>query len=156
MKNKKTLAAIVGAGAAASLFILTPSFEGTVTKTYKDLGGVLTYCAGATEDAQWGKTYTHEECKEQLDYDLARHAEGMMKCIKVELTEGQKVAFVDLTFNIGVGNFCLSTVARKANLGDVKGSCEAILMWNKVQGKEIRGLTRRRMAERDICLTKPK
>lgn len=151
-KNRKPLAAIVGVSAAAALFYLTPSFEGTVYKTYKDLGGVLTYCTGATEDAQWGKTYTQEECKAQLDYDLARHAEGMMQCVKVELTEGQKVAFVDLTFNIGVGNFCRSTVARKANQGDVKGSCEAIMMWNKVQGKEIRGLTRRRIAERDICL----
>jgi lysozyme len=154
MKNKKTLAAILGsATAAAALYGLTPSYEGTVYKTYKDMGGVLTYCTGATEDAQWGKTYTKEECIAQLDYDLARHAEGMLACTKAPLTEGQKIAFTDFTFNVGVSAYCSSTVARKANAGDVKGSCDALLMWNKVNGKPVNGLTRRREEERKICLT---
>lgn len=154
MKNKKTLAAIIGISAAAAVLKLTPLFEGTVNKTYKDIGGVLTYCTGATENAQWGKTYTNEECKAQLDKDLASHAAGMMSCIKVPLTEGQKIAFTDTTYNIGVGNFCGSSMARKANLGDVKGSCDSLLLWNKVKGKEIRGLTNRRVIVRRICLQK--
>lgn len=150
--KKKTLAVILGsASAAAALYGLTPKFEGTVYKTYKDLGGVLTYCTGATEDAQWGKTYTKEECVAQLDYDLARHAEGMMACIKVPLTEGQKIAFTDFTFNAGVGAFCSSSMARRANAGDIKGSCDALLMWDKVNGKPVRGLTNRRQEERKIC-----
>jgi len=152
-KNKKTLAAILGSvTAAAALYSFTPKHEETVLKTYKDLGGVLTYCTGATEDAQWGKTYTKEECVAQLDYDLARHAEGMLKCTKVPLTEGQKIAFTDFTFNVGVSAYCSSTVARKANAGDVRGSCEALLMWDKVNGKPVRGLTKRRQEERKICL----
>lgn len=150
--NKKSLAAILGsATAAAALMTITPKFEGTVYKTYKDVGGVLTYCTGATEDAQWGKTYTPDECKAQLDYDLARHAEGMMSCVKVPLTEGQKIAFTDFTFNAGVSAFCGSSMARKANQGDVMGSCAALSMWDKVQGKPVRGLTIRRAEERKIC-----
>jgi len=151
--KKKTLAVILGSvTAAAALYGLTPKHEGTVLKTYKDMGGVLTYCTGATEDAQWGKTYTKEECRAQLDYDLARHAEGMLKCTKVPLTEGQKIAFTDFTFNVGVSAYCSSTVARKANQGDVKGSCDALLMWDKVNGKPVKGLTNRRQEERKICL----
>jgi len=172
------LAGIVGVAAAAALFELTPNFEGTELTTYRDLGGVLTYCTGATEDAQWGKTYTPEQCRAQLDHDLARHALGIARCVPlVSMTDGQRVAFVDAAYNIGVGNFCGSSMARRANAGDLAGACDALLAWNKVKiwrpvigpdgkpvkgadGKvvmrqvleEVRGLTRRRAAERELCM----
>lgn len=68
------------------------------------------------------------------------------------MTDGQKVAFVDAAYNIGVGAFCGSSMARRATAGDMVGACDALLMWNKVDGKEVRGLTRRRAAERELCL----
>lgn len=88
-RPSKPLAAIVGTAAAAGLLAIVPKFEGTKLTTYRDPIGVLTYCTGATEDAQWGKTYSPAECREQLDRDLARHAEGVMACIKAPLTAGQ-------------------------------------------------------------------
>lgn len=132
--------------------VLTPKWEGTELKTYRDMGGVLTYCTGATENAQWGKTYTPVECRAQLDRDLARHAEGMMACITRPMTDGQRIAYTDTTFNIGISAFCSSSMARKTNAGDAVGGCNALMLWNKVQGREVRGLTRRREAARAICL----
>jgi len=147
------LLAIVGALAAASLYVFTPAQEGRVFKTYRDIGGVLTYCDGATESAQAGKIYTPAECDAQLDRDLERHAAGIAKCIPLErLTAGQKVAFVDAAFNIGVPAFCGSSMARRINAGDVPGACDALLMWNRAGGKEVLGLTRRRQRERELCL----
>lgn len=150
--KRRGLAAIVGVVAAAALVAFTPTQEGTILKTYKDIGGVLTYCTGATEDAQWGRTYTRDECKAQLDRDLARHAEGVMACVHVPMTDGQKIAHIDAAFNIGVTAWCGSSMARKTNAGDARGGCEALLLWDKVNGRAILGLTRRRMAERDICV----
>ena len=151
--QRKGLGALVGAVAAASLLAFTPAWEGTELTTYRDLGGVLTYCTGATEDAQWGRTYTPAQCRAQLDRDLERHAAGVARCIPMDrLTDGQKVAFVDAAYNIGVSAFCRSSMARRASAGDMAGACDALLMWNKVGGKEVRGLTRRRQAEREICL----
>ncbi len=153
--QRKGLGAIVGAAAAAALLVLTPKFEGTELTTYRDLGGVLTYCTGATENAQWGKTYTPGECQEQLKRDLARHAAGIHECLRPSwgrLTYGQRVAFVDAAYNIGVFAFCGSSMARRANAGDIVGACDALLMWNKVKGREVAGLTRRRQAERELCL----
>lgn len=150
--QRRGLTAIVGAAASIALLLYTPSFEGTELKTYRDLGGVLTYCTGATENAAWGATYTPEQCRAQLDRDLARHAEGVMGCVRVPLTDGQKVAFVDAAYNIGVSAFCGSSMARRANAGDMRGACDALLMWDKVGGKPVRGLTRRRQAERELCL----
>lgn len=150
--SNRSLAAIIGSAAAAGVLTLTPVFEGTVTTTYRDQGGVLTYCTGATEDAQWGRTYTLGQCKAQLDRDLARHAEGMMACIHTSMTDGQKIAYTDATYNIGVAAFCGSSMARRTNAGDATGGCEALLMWDKIGGAAVRGLTRRRAAEREICL----
>ena len=147
------LVALVGAIAAAGLIDFTPMFEGTKHTTYRDLGGVLTYCTGATEDAAWGKTYTPAQCRAQLDRDLERHALGIAQCIPLKrLTDGQRVAFVDAAYNIGVAGFCGSSMARRTNAGDMVGACNALLLWNKVGGKEVRGLTRRRQAERELCL----
>lgn len=147
----RALALIVGVTAAAGLLQLTPAFEGTVQTAYRDLGGMLTYCTGATENAIYGKTYTQAECKAQLGRDLSRHAEGVVACVRVPLTDGQKIAFVDAAYNIGVAAFCGSSMARKANAGDMAGACAALSLWDKVNGKPVAGLTRRRAAERALC-----
>jgi lysozyme len=41
---------------------------------------------------------------------------------------------------------------RKLNAGDYTGACNQLLRWNRAGGKEVRGLTRRRVAERELCL----
>jgi lysozyme len=147
------LAGIVGAVATAALLLFTPSQEGRSLTTYRDIGGVLSYCDGATENAQAGRVYTHAECDAQTDRDLARHAAGIAKCIQMDrLTNGQKVAFVDAAYNIGVSAFCSSSMARRANAGDMVGACDALLLWNKVGGREVAGLKKRRQRERELCL----
>ena len=153
MSRVAGLTGIVGIAAAAALLVFTPRFEGTKLKTYRDLGGVLTYCTGATENAMWGKTYTPEQCRAQLERDLERHAAGVARCVPMSrLNAGQRVAFVDAAYNIGVPAFCGSTMARRINAGDIPGACDALLMWNKVGGREVRGLTLRRQKERELCL----
>lgn len=151
-KKPRGLVAIVGAAAAASLLVLTPKMEGTRYVTYRDMAGVLTYCTGATENAQWGKKYTPEECRAQLDRDLARHAEGISHCIPLgKLTDGQKVAFVDTAYNIGVNAFCGSSMAKKTNAGDMPGACAALSLWVNVGGKPVKGLINRRAITRALC-----
>jgi lysozyme len=154
-----TLAGIVGLAAAAALLVLTPKEEGTKQTTYRDIASVLTYCTGATENAQWGKTYTLAECSAQLDRDLARHAAGVAACLPMDrLTLGQRIAFVDTAYNIGVAGFCNSTMARLALQGDVVGSCSALYAWNqaRINGtlRPVKGLILRRMRSIEICLTK--
>lgn len=157
--NIRSLAAIVGTAAAAALLIFTPAQEGRELKTYRDIAGVLTYCDGATENAMWGKVYTPAECNRQLDRDLARHAEGVDRCLPMSrLTLGQRIAFVDAAYNIGVNGFCGSTMARLANQGDVIGSCAALFAWNGIVKNgvkiPIKGLILRRMRAIEICLTR--
>jgi lysozyme len=146
------LAGIVGAAAAAILLAFTPAQEGRVLKTYRDLGGVLSYCDGATENARAGATYTPAQCDAQTDRDLERHAAGIARCVPMDrLTDGQRVAFVDAAYNIGISAFCGSSMARRANAGDMAGACDALLLWNRVAGREVAGLTARRQRERELC-----
>ena len=152
--QKRGLVAIVGAAAAGVLLLLVPAKEGTELRTYKDIAGILTYCTGATENAVWGKTYTPAECKAQLDKDLAKHAEGVMACIHVPMTDGQKIAYVDAAYNIGVSAFCGSSMARYTNAGRALDGCNALLLWNKAGGVVVRGLSLRREVERQFCLGK--
>ena len=150
--GKKSLTAIVGAGAAGILVTFVPKFEGMILRGYKDPVGIVTACAGHTKTAVLGKPYTIEECNKLLDEDLAVHAAGTMACIKVPTTVGERAAYVSFTYNVGVGAFCKSTMARKLNAGDYRGACDELLRWTKAGGKELKGLVRRRQAERDICL----
>lgn len=157
--SNRTLAGVVGVAAAAALYVFTPAQEGRELKTYRDMGGVLTYCDGATENAVWGKTYTPAECNAQLDRDLARHAEGVNACVPMDrLTLGQRIAFVDTAYNVGVANFCGSSMARLANAGDVVGSCAALFAWNGIirNGVKVpvKGLILRRLRAIEICLTR--
>ena len=141
-----------GAGAIALAATLVAAAEGLVTHTYPDVGGVPTYCYGETKGAEWGKTYTKEQCDEKLSARLAEFNEGVNSCVFVELPDTRRAALVSLSYNIGITALCKSTVVRKLNAGDVQGGCDAMLMWNKVKGVVWRGLTNRRQKERELCL----
>ena len=141
-----------GAGAIALAFAIVSVAEGLVTSTYPDVGGVPTYCYGETKDAEWGKTYTKEQCDEKLSARLVEFNAGVNSCVFVELPDTRRAALVSLSYNIGIPAFCKSTVVRKLNAGDVQGGCDAMLMWNKVKGVVWRGLTNRRQKERALCL----
>ena len=64
-----------------------------------------------------------------------------------------KAALVSLAYNIGTGAFASSTLLRLLNSGaDKKLVANQFLRWNKVQGKEVKGLTNRRIIERELFL----
>lgn len=154
MTPKQKLIAQIGAGAAAIVTALVAQHEGLRLFTYRDPVGVLTACYGHTgPDVQPGQTYTRAQCREILQNDLARHAEAL-SCIRQPLTDGQKAAFVSFAFNVGPRAFCESTLARKANAGDMPGACAELSKWIYAKGQRLPGLEKRRAAERAMCESK--
>ena len=151
MSARAKLIAKVGAGAAALLLATVPVFEGTILRTYRDPIGVLTSCVGHTgPELRVGQRWTPEQCQQQLAADLLHHA-GALDCITAPLTEGQKAAFVSFAFNVGNKAFCGSTLARKANAGDLAGACAERSRWTYAGGRQLPGLIKRRAAEREMC-----
>ena len=74
----------------------------------------------------------------------------MTEAVKVPLNPNQFGALTSFTYNLGAGNLRSSTLLRKLNAGDYAGAAAEFARWNKAGGKVLKGLTRRRAAERAL------
>jgi len=147
---KPATKAAVGAVALATTLIA--GFEGLRTHVYRDSVGVATYCYGETKNPQPGRSYTVTECDALLAARVAEFDSGVRACVRQALPAKVEAAFVSTAYNIGLGAFCGSTLARKANAGDLTGACNEMPKWNRVGGQVLKGLTVRRGAEQALCL----
>lgn len=129
-------------------------FEGMRNRAYRDVVGVPTVCFGETRGVKMGDVYTTEQCKAMLGDALIEFERGMAACLAdpARVPDKTYVAFLSLSYNIGTGAFCRSTLVRKANAGDLRGACNEFPKWNKAGGRVIRGLTARRAEEKKLCL----
>ena len=153
---RKTLIGVIGAAAA---LIVTPFVSGWESGgtprlvAYQDIVKVWTICGGETLGVKPGMVETVAGCELREEAALIRHAEPVLACTPVLRTQpNQLSAAISLAYNIGTNGYCGSTVARRFKAGDWRGACDAFLMWNKAGGQVVRGLDRRRRAERDLCL----
>ena len=77
----------------------------------------------------------------------------MKQCIgDVPLHQHEWDAYVSLTFNIGSGAFCKSTLVKKLQQQDYVGACTQILRWDRFNGVPLAGLTKRRQEEYTKCI----
>lgn len=158
MRNIKQKLAAIGLSSALVLsgaYLVAP-FEGKENNAYIDPVNILTICYGSTKNVKKGDYKTDDECLELLAEDLVEHDKKMLRYIEVNVTDYQHAAFLSFTYNVGVGAFSKSTLLKKLNKGDYEGACNELLRWNKAGGKVLNGLTKRRQAERDMCLGKMK
>lgn len=133
---------------------LTEQFEGCRLMAYQDVIGVPTIGYGHTKGVRLGMSSSLEQAEAWLLEDIS-YAEAMVnRLVKVPLSQNQFDALTDMVFNIGVGNFQGSTLLRKLNSNDYAGASLEFEKWNKAGGIVRAGLTRRRLAERDLFLTK--
>ena len=140
------------AGWLAIAIAVVGAYEGISLTAYPDIVGVPTICYGETKNVKLGQTATKEQCDSQLSARLVEFNQGVESCVTRPMRDNERVAFVSLSYNIGVDAFCKSTVVRRFNAGDKAGSCDAFLMWNKAGGKVVQGLVNRRQKEREMCL----
>jgi lysozyme len=150
---------VTATGAATALgmlaILVVGGHEGLRLVSYRDVVGIWTACYGETKDIRPGMKFTKERCDSMfLNDGLMRHERGMRACLNDPdgLPEKTYVAFLSLTYNIGVGGFCKSSVARAANNLDLISACNALLKWNKAGGRVVKGLVTRRQKERKLCL----
>ena len=149
------LAALVGLPAAALAMATIAGWEGYEPNPYKDIAGIPTVCWGDTQNVTGPQT--REQCEARLERQILAHVEPVLRCVpQLRGRDNQTAASASLAYNIGVTAFCRSSAAAKFRAGNWRGGCDAFLAWNKarVQGqlRPVTGLTRRRQAEREICL----
>lgn len=133
---------------------LIKRFEGVVLKVYKDAVGLPTIGYGhLIKKGEVFTTITQQQAEELLAKDLKQFEEGISTSVKVALTQNQFDALVSFAFNLGMGNVNSSTLLRKLNAGDIQGAANEFVRWNKASGRVLSGLTRRRLAEKELFLS---
>jgi lysozyme len=138
--------------------------EGLVLHPYRDTAGVATIGYGSTmyktgrrvmmQDAPISEPEALELLKWEVDNKMAA-INGRLK--NVVLNQNQFDALVSLAYNIGVGAFAGSTVAKRVKANPKDPSIrDAFYMWNKITnpqtGKLVVSdtLTHRRKREADL------
>jgi len=135
-------------------------FEGLELKAYQDSAGIWTIGYGNTRNPytglpiKQGDKITKKEALDWLRITTAVVEADVKRLVKVPININQQLALASLVFNIGTGAFARSTLLRLLNSGADKAAVAAqFLRWNKVKGKEVKGLTRRRKAESELFLS---
>lgn len=166
MSNKKkiyiglAILIILLFGKKVSALNIIKKFEGLELTSYPDTGGIWTIGYGTTINKDTGQAIKPGDkidlstAERWLKIDVAEREKYIMPLIKVPVTQNQKAAIISLAYNIGTGAFSKSTLLRLLNQGaDKKLVANQFLVWNKVKGVEVKGLTNRRKLERELFLS---
>ena len=145
--------------AVALAVALAKPAEGLYRVAYYDPVGVLSTCYGTTgPEVMIGKVYSMEECNKYLDDDMKAAVAQVDRCVP-GLPVEVLAAFGDAVYNLGATVACdanKSTAARLLKAGYIREACLQLYRWNKgkVMGVmvELRGLTKRRATETEVCL----
>lgn len=127
--------------------------EGVVLTSYADPVGIDTACVGETDEEVVGfkKLFSRDECIAVMGASLYAHAMQLEPCVKRDIPRHEAAALLSFSYNVGVGNACNSTLMRKLNAG--QPWCAELDRWVYAKGFKLRGLVKRRAAERRMCET---
>lgn len=151
---KKLLGVGLGSALAISGAFIVAPFEGKENKAYIDPVGIVTVCFGNTgKEAVLGKSYTDDQCLDQMAEDLKQHDKQLMSVVKVPFkSDYQHAAMLSFVYNAGIGNFSSSTMLKKLNAKDYDGACQELTKWVYAKKKLLKGLVIRRSQEYKFCM----
>lgn len=135
-------------------------FEGLRLRAYQDTGNIWTIGYGTTINPETGlpikrgDVITKDQALAWLRINIAGLERQIKRLVKVPITANQLTALTSLAYNIGIGAFSRSTLLRLVNNRADKNLIAAqFIRWNKVNGQEVPGLTRRRQLEAELFLS---
>lgn len=133
---------------------LIQHFEGCLhphkgkVKAYKCPAGVATIGWGHTNHHgtkfDLSTIWSQEQCDAEFLSDMEVFEKRVRSLVKIPLQQFQWDALVSFDYNTGALH--KSTLLKRINAGDPKAH-EEFKRWNKANGKELAGLTRRRASE---------
>ena len=132
---------------------LVKEFEGFSETAYQCPAGVWTIGYGTTTGVTSGYTVTEQEAEELLMEDLTESSKAVEELVDIPLTQEQYDALVSFVYNVGREAFRQSTLLRLLNANNIAAAALQFSRWNKSNGKVLPGLTRRRLAERQLFET---
>lgn len=94
-----------------------------------------------------GLRFTKSEADYTLQRDLVKFEAAVERLVKVPLAQNQFDALVSFAFNCGTGALEKSTLLKRVNEKRFDAVPAEFMKWTKANGKEMKGLVRRRRAE---------
>lgn len=125
------------------------TFEGCKLKAYRDAVGIPTIGYGRTRGVEMGMTITQEQADKDLEEFIELEEEALVRFLgDVKLTDNQWDAIVSFAYNVGIGNFKRSTMAKKILANPANPTIyNEFGRWVKAGNKKLPGLVRRRAWE---------
>lgn len=127
---------------------LIKSFEGCRLIAYKCPAGVWTIGYGHTAGVKEGDTITQEQADDYLRNDLEKYEKAVLNYDAIyNFNQNQFDALVSFTYNCGVANLKNLTQSGKRTIAQISTK---LTLYNKAGGVVLRGLQRRRAAEKEL------
>lgn len=155
------------AGVLAIAVPLVGYFEGRNLLAYLDPVGIPTICDGWTHGVRLGDVATFAECDAKTLAALQDAAAIFERWVPAKVIAGMSdsaiAAFLSFIYNLGPGksgvkdgfvwlkNGRHSTMLLHLQAGRVGAACAQFPYWANAGGRKLRGLERRRAAERQLC-----
>ena len=95
---------------------------------------------------------SEDEAERLLRQQLVSYERAVLTLVPCKLTQNQFDSLVSFAYNLGSGSLRASTLRKKVLRGDPTAADE-FPRWSYASGKFIRGLHRRRMAEKKLFLS---
>lgn len=139
----------------ADVALEVASHEALVRQTYKDGGGVLTWCVGMTNatghtvERYIGRPQPIQHCMNVYAWALENYADHV-RDVFGPLPKHQFAGILSWTWNLGGGNLRSASWVKHFRAGRMEAAEKSFKLWNIDNGKVIPGLTKRRDAEADL------
>lgn len=163
-------------GLLAATLVSIAGYEAYTTQAIIPIpGDVPTFGHGTTRHAdgtpvKLGESTTPTRALVDLLRDASQAEKAVKRCAPVPMHPWEFSAYVSLTYNVGEGAFCSSSIPLKLQAGQHAAACTTILAFNKARDctkpkvwnvkkqrwecplVPVRGLTNRRQGEYQTCI----
>lgn len=136
---------------------LIKQFEGLLLKPYKCPAGIPTIGYGATyypsglKVTMQDKAITEGQASTMLMNMLKTYERAVDSFCRDDINQNQFDALCAFAYNVGINALKNSTLLKKVNKNPDDPTIRAeFLKWNKANGRALKGLTNRRIAEADL------
>lgn len=116
----------------------SPGYKGLWTIGYGSTG------PNVTEGTIW----TQAKCDSELLKEINKFADALNKYLKVKVNQNQFDALCSAAYNLGING--MHTVLDAINDGNNELAMQRLLIHNRAGGRVLKGLTRRRLEEKEL------
>lgn len=162
LENTNTLKRSVEFSASDNCVALIKRFEGLKLEAYQDVKGIWTIGYGTTRinnsPVVEGMVILKSEAEKYLLADLnTQFVPVVQRNVRALITQSMFDALCCFTYNVGPTAFAKSTLLKDLNVTKYLDAAAGFLQWDKATingvSVSVAGLTKRRIAEKDLFLT---